>query len=314
MPTATLTTLRERVEAPVMRVNSETGVIFGVKILGRESSNGRVYSERAIKSAARLYEGIGVNINHTERNNPDRDRRLDEMFGVIKNTRIKQSDGAVYGDLFYLKSHPLAPAIVEAAQRMPNHFGLSHHAEGRVVRENGQAIVEDIDRVFSVDVVRQPATNRGLFESAGRRLRENGDCHDDVFPGADLTPDEIDEAILEVAHDGLLSIGAKVQKIEELLRKLPADSHASDADAPEPAQTPESFAATLKGKRIVEANSPARAAFVKSITKPERFAPGRQANTGTTGRKLRESSHGSRSAPLPKPAADASEFARAVKR
>lgn len=55
--------------------------------------------------------------------------------------------------------------IVEAAQRNPRRFGLSHHAEGRVVQRQGKSVVESIESVKSVDLVQSPATNQGLFES-----------------------------------------------------------------------------------------------------------------------------------------------------
>lgn len=144
-------------------VDTENGVIRGVKILGRESSNGRIYSPRAMESAARMYEGIGVNIDHTDRSQPDRERKLSEAFGYLEN--ITRKPDGVYGDLHFLKAHPLSGQVVEAAQRMPNQLGLSHHAEGTVTRAGGKAVVEDIEQVFSVDLVRNPATNRGLFES-----------------------------------------------------------------------------------------------------------------------------------------------------
>ncbi|MCY2964859.1 MAG: hypothetical protein NT069_14680, partial [Planctomycetota bacterium] len=61
--------------------------------------------------------------------------------------------------------HPQAPMIAEAAERNPCRFGLSHNAVGRVIQRDGQFIVESIDRVHSVDIVQNPATSLGLFES-----------------------------------------------------------------------------------------------------------------------------------------------------
>ena len=72
----------------------------------------------------------------------------------------------VYGDLHYFRAHPAAEVIVEAAVRNPRRFGLSHHAEGAVVRQGGKLVVESIESVRSVDLVQNPATTNGLFESA----------------------------------------------------------------------------------------------------------------------------------------------------
>ena len=61
MTTATLTRpkrtrLSERVTSQPGRVDREAGVIFGVKIIGRHSRNGRTYSDRALSEAVNLYE------------------------------------------------------------------------------------------------------------------------------------------------------------------------------------------------------------------------------------------------------------------
>jgi len=69
--------------------------------------------------------------------------------------------------------HALAAQVCEAAERMPRQLGLSHNAEGYVVSEKGKTIVEGIARIRSVDVVRSPATNRGLFESFAATPLEN---------------------------------------------------------------------------------------------------------------------------------------------
>jgi len=146
------------------RVDRDAGVIRGVKILGQESKNGRSYSEAALAQAAELYEGLGVNIDHDTKRTPAGDRKLVDGFGYLQNVAVG-ADG-VYGDLVYLKSHVLAEQVCEAAERMPRQLGLSHNAEGYVVTRDGKTIVEGISRIRSVDIVRSPATNRGLFESA----------------------------------------------------------------------------------------------------------------------------------------------------
>jgi hypothetical protein len=114
--------------------------------------------------AARLYEGAPVNVDHpaTER----KDRPLAEAFGWIRN--VRQEQGAVYGDLHYLQSHPQAELVAEAAERNPNRIGLSHHAEGTVRMDGQRVIVETVERVHSIDLVQTPATNAGLFESETR--------------------------------------------------------------------------------------------------------------------------------------------------
>jgi hypothetical protein len=153
------TSLHESTASTTLQVDREAGVISGVKCLGRVSRNNREYTDSALADAARLYEGNRVNLNHQYKG----ERPISDGFGVIKSTRV-ESDG-VYADLHYIKSHPLAEAIAERAERFPNTFGLSHDASGSVTRKGGKDLVEGLDTVNSIDIVSVPATNKGLFES-----------------------------------------------------------------------------------------------------------------------------------------------------
>ena len=162
-----LTSLIEITFSDTHSVDASAGVIRGVRVLGRVSRNGREYSDQALSEAARLYQGIGVNLNHADRREatrePSLERAVEAGFGWLEAVEVR-ADG-VYGDLHFFKSHPQAAMIVEAAERNPRRFGLSHHAQGRVVRKGEKNVVESIERVRSVDMVQNPATNAGLFES-----------------------------------------------------------------------------------------------------------------------------------------------------
>lgn len=149
--------------APTGRVDRVNGFIRGVKILGRSSRNGREYSNAAIQEAAKLYEGIGVNLNHPSRATPNASRPVEDGIGWLENVKVL-ADG-VYGDLAVIKSHPRAETVFEFAERNPTRFGLSHNAGGNVVTRNGRQIVESVGTVRSVDLVQNPATNASLFES-----------------------------------------------------------------------------------------------------------------------------------------------------
>jgi hypothetical protein len=181
--------LVERVATNPVRVDRAAGVLRGVKVLGRVSRNGRRYSPAALRSALRLYEGARVNINHPQRGG-GKDRAVAERFGVLRRIRL-EADG-IRADLHYLTRHPLAEMIAEAAERMPEALGLSHNAEGRTARREGLEIVEQITRVLSVDLVSDPATTGGLFESlaaadydrelAGRTLADSVRSDSRVLP------------------------------------------------------------------------------------------------------------------------------------
>lgn len=145
------------------RVDRQAGVIRGVSILGKHSANNREYSDQAMRDAARLYEGARVRINHPSRREPYRERGLEEEFGVLQNVKVEGN--RVRGDLHFVKNHPDADWILERAERFPNTIGLSHNADGKSTNRNGRTVVESLSRVNSVDLVNEPATTGGLFES-----------------------------------------------------------------------------------------------------------------------------------------------------
>jgi hypothetical protein len=159
----TATILAESFSSPHALVDAAAGVIRNVKVLGVVSKNGRRYPTETLDRAAPLYEGARVNVDHPDPRRVEGPRRLSDRFGVLKDVR-RQDDG-LYADLHYLRSHPLASLLAEAASRMPETLGLSHHAEGRVRQAGEETIVEEIVRVRSVDLVGEPATTCGLFES-----------------------------------------------------------------------------------------------------------------------------------------------------
>lgn len=165
-PTATTQRLRflERMLASEARVDREAGVIRNVKVIGVTSSNGRVYPVEVLRKAARLYEDVQVNVDHPGKT--DHGRRLADRFGSLRS--IRATDAGLFGDLHYLKAHPLAPQVTELAERFPDKLGLSHNADGNGRRlANGAFVVESIQRVISVDLVADPASTVSLFEDLG---------------------------------------------------------------------------------------------------------------------------------------------------
>jgi len=214
MTTATATRRRrtklyERVASKPGRVDKKAGIIFDVKVLGFESRNGRTYSREAIRQARFLYEDIPVNIDHPDRREPLADRALLSRFGTLRNVRL--TDTGLVAELHYLKAHPLAEMVVEAAERMPSSLGLSHNAEGEMVRRNGKMIVDEIVSVRSVDLVTDPASTVGLFEGIeeARRLAV--------------------QEVLAVMDDATLDDEHKMAEIQRIIKEMKA-READDVD------------------------------------------------------------------------------------
>ena len=147
-----------------LRVDSAAGIIYGVKILGLNSVNGRKYLPEAVKTARKMYEGVRVNIDHPKVN-PEDQRSAYDRIGKLINVKYVEGKG-LYGDLVLLTEHPMTPRILEAAQKMPEVYGLSHNAQGDGHRDlDGNFIVSEIVDVRHVDLVADPATTKSLAES-----------------------------------------------------------------------------------------------------------------------------------------------------
>lgn len=162
--------LRENVRSPgAHKVDREKGVIYGVKVIGIESANGRRYTRQALKLATKLYEGVKVNFDHPT--DPDDPRSSYDRFGKLVNVRFKDGDDSeagLYGDLLFLTAHPMATRICEAAadQEKADFYGLSHNAQGLgSMADDGVYVVEEITEVRHVDIVADAATTKSLYES-----------------------------------------------------------------------------------------------------------------------------------------------------
>src|SRR5690606_11438363 len=108
---ATSILLEDRTFSEALKVDRDNRVIRGVKILGRTSRNGYEYSDRALREAAALYEGVTVNVNHPPREKPTQERGFNEGIGVLRGVSA-DSDG-VRGDLHYFEAHADTPLMLE---------------------------------------------------------------------------------------------------------------------------------------------------------------------------------------------------------
>jgi hypothetical protein len=243
--------------------DAENGVIKGVRILGRQSLNGREYTPEAITKAIGLYEGRPVNLDHPDRSRPTSERSVKDRFGWLVN--VHQANDGLEGDLHYLKSHPQSAQIVEAAQRNPAMIGLSHNADGRTTRRNGKTLVEEIIGVRSVDLVADPATTKSLFESMEQNMPDM--LPPDVPAPEPAAPNMTDVILSKVREilDGegdsatkAKSIGTFVKEILKVEEKMDAkpEEKPAEGDKPEDKPTAESvdqLKATVGAYRLLEA-------------------------------------------------------------
>ena len=174
--TLTCITLQEYVSAPQHqgRIDRRRGIINGVKILGLTSRNNRRYPLETLVAAIPLYQNAKVNLNHPE-HNPTEPRRYQDRFGLVRNVRIVQNEG-LFADFHFNPKHQYAEQLLWDAENAPENVGFSHNIEAEVVQESDGMLVKKILTVRSVDLVADPATTQGLFESCETQPTCCGTC------------------------------------------------------------------------------------------------------------------------------------------
>jgi len=95
---------------------------------------------------------------------------------MIRNVQLRENEG-LYADFWFNPKHSVAEQLLWDAEHASDNVGFSHNVEAVVRRQTADgrrqqssdggttAIVERIVAVRSVDLVADPATTRGLFES-----------------------------------------------------------------------------------------------------------------------------------------------------
>jgi len=159
-----------RFEDAGIRIDRDAAVIRGVKILGLVSKNGRLYRPAALAKSMRLYEGARVNVNHPDRP-PAASRSYEDRIGTIGNVQLR-GDG-LFGDFRFNPKHQLAEQLMWDAEHAPGNVGFSHNVTARTSYRDGKTVVEEITQVRSVDLVADPATTQGLYESHQPPLRSD---------------------------------------------------------------------------------------------------------------------------------------------
>jgi hypothetical protein len=136
-------------------------VIEDSLLCGPTSLNARDYPGSAFgDSANKLYEGRPIFVNHS-----DKERQFQEKLGWIENER-RRSDGMPIGNIAIIPTHPLAESVLWAAENKPDFAGFSHVARcDTTVGANGRESIRKVLKVESTDLVVDPATTKGFFES-----------------------------------------------------------------------------------------------------------------------------------------------------
>ena len=213
-----------------LSVENDGGLIHGIKIIGLESKNGRSYPTKVLESAIEKYENVRVNVDHSQ--DPKKPRSYTDRMGIIKHVMLKE-DG-LYGDFYYNPQHPMAKQLEWDAINAPQNVGFSHVIQGKVKKQNGKVVIEEIRKVQSVDLVADPATTQGLFESEVPTQEEGTNMDDVTLDKLKTERPDLVTAISESAisdHADSEEQKAKQKKIEENLSTLEKENKQLKEDA-----------------------------------------------------------------------------------
>lgn len=155
------------------RVDSRKGVIHNVLIVGRKARNRRAYLDEALEAARPLYEGVSVYLDH-QRGQRDRFKRRSVHDFVGKLHNVRHAPDGLRADVHYSRQSRAGQLAAEIAERFPERFGFSHHADVEGYEDNGLKVVERIMEVYSVDLVKDPATTDSVFEEVDAPQDETG--------------------------------------------------------------------------------------------------------------------------------------------
>lgn len=153
-------------------------VIRNVVLLGPRSRNNRRYTESAMRNAVRLFSGVKAYLDHPSKEDDRNGRRsIRDLAGRFVNPRFE--GGKVRADFEGLPNEN-GKLYMDIAERMPEIAGNSHNAFGKWRREGGTVVVEELTKVVSVDLVTEPATTNGLFESKEKSEQRRFDFHKNI--------------------------------------------------------------------------------------------------------------------------------------
>jgi hypothetical protein len=223
-------------------IEGDEPIVRGVKLLGEESKNRRRYLPESVQAAE--YEGKPVNLNHTTEANQQRD--VKDRFGWIGEA-VKDGD-KWRGNIHYNPAHPFAAQFAWIAKNKPELIGLSHDAVGQGHTKDGVFVVEKVLSVKSVDLVADPATTKGLFESMDPTL----DTTPTDTPGDEIKSfaDHLADAIKALVTDEGMDAKEKLKKMKGAMKLLDDpgadDEEDVEEDDEEDKKTEESVKAVFK--------------------------------------------------------------------
>lgn len=173
--------------ATKQRIDAESGVIYGVSVITIGEAAGKnsgTWIDATTLSqlhsvASGFKDGVKVKLSQSK----EHDGSAGQIVGVLKNFHTDGNQERA--DLHLLKSDAQFSKIIEMSSTMPSEFGLSISVPKNMEKVDGKNCLR-ISDIYSVDIVEQPAANKGgLFSK-----KDDDKDADDIKYSADGTTHE----------------------------------------------------------------------------------------------------------------------------
>ena len=150
-----------------LKPDVEKGIIPSVQLHADRSVNGYRYTEKAMRSIARLYENAGIFSNHGP-------AAVEDLLGCPRNISVQKQDDkfVIRADAELDTKHSLYGSIMEHASRRPHLLRFSHEipkGEASLTRIDGEVFVDDVFKIGKISLIAEPGgVNKNIYESDNR--------------------------------------------------------------------------------------------------------------------------------------------------
>jgi hypothetical protein len=149
-------------EARIIEGKNGNFIIENMALLGGKSKNGRTYSKDVRIKASKVFEGIKAYMNHPDADKVNDPRKVQELIGRHKGVYFDEATDMLRSNLHLSPTHLVKEYLIPHAKANPGILGNSINASGKI---DSKGNVLEVTKGRSVDVVAEPATTNGLFES-----------------------------------------------------------------------------------------------------------------------------------------------------
>ena len=191
-----------------LSVDRTNRTVRNVALTGTDSRNGYRYTEQALRSAADLYQGKPVFLDHAIDKSRPHERSTRDLVGTIVNSRFES--GRIRGDIHVLDTDSGKTFLALTESDAPG-VGMSHVVLAQRAAADG--VVDRIHDVVSVDAVVFPATTRTFRES----LADSADSVD--LDGEESDPNKSSDSAIDRPAEAVRPTETEAQTQDPRLRE-----------------------------------------------------------------------------------------------